>query len=143
VHLAISTGDGVVLALDHLALFSHGNDPTNRVGQIQGGSGASPVVDPELSFYVEPMFPTLSVTAIGLIVGGLELALTRDGWAALLAGVVGAWVGFGLGAVIGVVFDVVVGTGTGVALAGHALAIVGAMAAVRSRTWEKAGPKSS
>lgn len=88
------------------------------------------------------MFPTLSVTAIGLVFGGIGLALSRDGWAPLLAGVVGAWVGFGLGAVIGVIFDIVVGTGTGVALAGHALAIVGAFAAVRSRTWAKAGPTS-
>ena len=142
-HLAVPTGDGVLIAVDHLANPSHGDDPTNRVGQIRDGSGASPVVGEEILFYVALMFPTLSVTAIGLTIGGLGLALTRDGWAPLLAGVAGAWVGFGLGAVIGVVFDVVVGTGTGVALAGHALAIVGALAAVRSRTWEKAGPTSS
>jgi hypothetical protein len=104
--------------------------------------GYPPVVGPSLPFYVEPMFPTLSVTAIGLVIGGLGLALTRDGWAPLLAGVIGAWVGFGLGAMIGVVIDVVVGTGTGVALAGHALAIVGALAAVRARTWAKTGPTS-
>jgi hypothetical protein len=82
------------------------------------------------------MFPTLSVTAIGLVFGGIGLALSGDGWAPLLAGVFGAWVGFALGAVIGVIFDIVVGTGTGVALSSHALAFVGAFAAVRSRTWK-------
>lgn len=100
------------------------------------------MVGPSPFFYVEAMFPTLSVTAIGLVIGGLGLALARDGWAPLLAGVVGAWVGFGLGAVIGVVLDVALGTGSGVALAGHALAIVGALAAVRARTWAKTGPTS-
>ena len=88
------------------------------------------------------MFPTLSVTAIGLVFGGIGIVLSRDGWAPLLAGLVGAWVGFGLGAVIGVIFDIFVGSGAGVALAGHALAIVGAFAAVRSRTWKRAGPTS-
>jgi hypothetical protein len=88
------------------------------------------------------MFPQLSVTDIGLVFGGIGVALSRDGWAPLLAGVAGAWVGFGLGAVIGVIFDIVVGTGTGVALAGHALAIVGAFAAVRSRTWKGLGQSS-
>lgn len=110
----------------------------DRSGVVQG----HPPWSPTLNFYVEPVFPTLSVTAIGLVIGGLGLALARDGWAPLLAGLFGAWLGFGLGAVIGVVFDIIAGTGTGVALAGHALAIVGALGAVRARTWTEKGPTS-
>lgn len=80
------------------------------------------------------MFPTTSVTLIGLVIGGLWIAFTRERWA-LLGGLVGAWAGFVVGTLAGVSFDVIFGTGSGVVLAGHALAVVGALVGARSRTW--------
>ena len=82
--------------------------------------------------YLDTMFPTLSVTLIGLLVGAGMMVVTRNGdWTVLLVGIVGAWVGFGIGALLGVVIDVVLGTGIWVALAGHVLALVGAAISVR------------
>jgi hypothetical protein len=76
------------------------------------------------------MFPTFSVTAIGLVVG-LGAKLTGHGtWRSALAALVGAWVGFAIGALLGGVLDVVLGTGIWVELTGHALALAGALASV-------------
>jgi hypothetical protein len=76
------------------------------------------------------MFPNLSVTVIGLVVG-IGGALTRRGtWRSGVAGLVGAWVGFAIGALIGGVLDVALGTGVWVAIAGHALAVAGALGSV-------------
>lgn len=76
------------------------------------------------------MFPTLSVTAIGLVVG-LGAMLTRRGsWRSGLAALVGAWVGFAIGALLGGTLDVLFGTGIWVAITGHALAVAGALASV-------------
>ena len=83
--------------------------------------------------YVGLMFPTISVTLIGLLVGGALMVVTKSRAATLVAGLVGAWVGFGVGALIGVVLDSLLATGMWVALAGHVLALLGAALAVRLR----------
>jgi hypothetical protein len=82
--------------------------------------------------YFDTMFPTLSVTLIGLLVGGAVMVVTRStDRTNLLVGLVGAWVGFAVGALLGLLVDVVLGTGVWVALAGHVLALVAASTAVR------------
>lgn len=78
------------------------------------------------------MFPTLSVTLIGLLVGAAVMLITRTGWRALLVGLAGAWVGFAVGALLGLAADVILGTGVWVALGGHVLALVGASIAARA-----------
>lgn len=77
------------------------------------------------------MFPTLSVTLIGLAVGAIAIISKRQKWNSLLFGVVGAWIGFALGALLGVAIDALFATGVWVAYVGHALAAVGALIAVR------------
>lgn len=80
------------------------------------------------------MFPTPSVTLIGLLVGvAVMLASGSKDRMTVLAALLGAWVGFGVGALFGVILDVVLTTGTWVALIGHVLALVGAAIAVRLR----------
>lgn len=80
------------------------------------------------------MFPTLSVALIGLLVGvAVMLASGSKDRMTVLAALLGAWVGFGVGALFGVILDVVLTTGTWVALIGHVLALVGAAIAVRLR----------
>jgi hypothetical protein len=74
------------------------------------------------------IMPFLSVTAIGLGVGLVAGLVGSEPGVRLARSVVGAWVGFGAGALVGVVLDVVGRTGTGVALWGHAGALVGAVA---------------
>ncbi|MDA3648833.1 hypothetical protein LZ318_06085 [Saccharopolyspora indica] len=78
------------------------------------------------------LMPLLSVTAIGLVTAVL-VVITRHAppVRALLLGLVGAWAGFAGGAVVGVVVDVIAGTGWMVALAGHVVAVIGAAAAGR------------
>lgn len=78
------------------------------------------------------MFPTLSVTLIGLLVGAAVTLVTRSSWRTLLVGLAGAWFGFGIGALLGLAADVILGTGVWVALAGHVLALVGASIAARA-----------
>jgi len=82
------------------------------------------------------VLPTVSVTVIGLIAGLIAVVGRRSRPArALLLGVVGAWAGFGVGAIIGVVIDIVVQTGIYVAIVGHLVAVVGAVVALtRFRT---------
>lgn len=77
------------------------------------------------------MFPTLSVTLIGLLLGVGVMLVTKTDWTTVLAGLVGAWVGFAIGAVAGIVADIILGTGIWLALVGHVLAVVGAALAVR------------
>lgn len=78
------------------------------------------------------LLPTLSVTAIGLVVGlvgaiGLRrLSLGCVGWS-----LAGAWAGFLAGGVPGVLVDVVLGTGVWLAVIGHGGAVVGAVFALR------------
>ena len=86
------------------------------------------------------LLPTVSVTVIGLIAGPLAVVIGRSRPArALLLGVVGAWAGFVVGALVGVALDVVVGSGTYLAIVGHLMAVIGAVVALaRFRTTEAA-----
>jgi hypothetical protein len=86
------------------------------------------------------LLPTVSVTVIGLIAGLLVVFMgARRPARALLLGVVGAWAGFVVGAIIGVAIDVVVQTGIYLAIMGHLTAVVGAVVALRGfRTTEAA-----
>jgi hypothetical protein len=57
-------------------------------------------------------------------------------------GVVGAWIGFIAGALVGVIIDVILQTGTYVAIIGHVAAAAGALVALtRFRTF-RSGPRS-
>lgn len=78
------------------------------------------------------VMPALSVTMIGLV--GAAVGALSGRWplgSALGRGIVGAWVGFGVGAVIGIVIDVAFGEGVFVAIVGHGAAIIGAVGALR------------
>lgn len=75
------------------------------------------------------MFPTLSVTVIGLLIGAAAFLLRVRQWFSMLSGLAGAWVGFGLGAVVGVTIDAVFATGIWLAVVGHAMAVLGALVA--------------
>lgn len=77
------------------------------------------------------VFPTLSVTVIGLVAGLLALRFSREPrWRTFAHGLVGAWAGFLAGAVIGVTIDVVLQSGELVALLGHMGAVLFAYLAV-------------
>ena len=72
--------------------------------------------------------PLLSVTLIGLVVGLASIALgRRDYLSALMLGPAGAWAGFVLCGIPGVMVDVVAGSGVWVAVFGHVGAIGGAL----------------
>jgi uncharacterized membrane protein YeaQ/YmgE (transglycosylase-associated protein family) len=85
------------------------------------------------------LLPTVSVTMIGLIASLIAIGVRRSQPAqGLLLGVVGAWAGFIVGALIGVVIDIVARTGIYVALLGHLGAVVGTVLALtRFRTLNK------
>lgn len=75
--------------------------------------------------------PTVSVTLIALIVA---VALARGrapSGRQLLGALVGAWAGFALGALAGLVVDVATGNGFFLAAVGHAAAIPGAAVGLR------------
>ena len=77
------------------------------------------------------LLPTVSVTVIGLIAGLLVVFMgARRPARALLLGVVGAWAGFVVGAIIGVAIDVVVQSGIYLAIVGHLMAVVGSVVAL-------------
>lgn len=78
------------------------------------------------------LFPAVSVTVIGLVVGLIAMVATDHRPAPAIArGVAGAWLGFAAGALAGVAIDVVLGDGIFVAIVGHALAVAGAIVALR------------
>jgi peptidoglycan/LPS O-acetylase OafA/YrhL len=78
------------------------------------------------------LLPTVSVAVIGLIAGLLALVVGRSRPArALLLGVVGAWLGFLVGAIVGVSVDIVVESGIYLGIVGHLMAVVGAVVALR------------
>ncbi|MGH1562251.1 hypothetical protein [Mumia sp. DW29H23] len=81
------------------------------------------------------LLPLVSVCVIGVLAGLLVRPappLRRTLVRRLAVGVVGAWAGFAAFALLGVVVDVLAGTGTYVAVLGHAGAVLGALAAARS-----------
>jgi uncharacterized membrane protein YeaQ/YmgE (transglycosylase-associated protein family) len=81
---------------------------------------------------VTMLMPAASVTLIGLVAGLIGYLITRNRLVpAFGLGVVGAWVGFAAGALIGVIVDVVLGEGMFVAIIGHAVAGIGAIAVLR------------
>jgi uncharacterized membrane protein YeaQ/YmgE (transglycosylase-associated protein family) len=86
------------------------------------------------------LLPTVSVAVIGLIAGLLALVVGRSRPArALLLGVVGAWLGFLVGAIVGVSVDIVVESGIYLGIVGHLMAVVGAVVALTHfRTTEAA-----
>lgn len=79
------------------------------------------------------LMPLVSVTAIGIVA-----ALVARLWGgrafkgAGLRGLLGAWGGFALGALVGVLVDVATGRGVYVAIVGHA-AVVGGAAWILTR----------
>ncbi|MDQ8703388.1 hypothetical protein RCO28_12945 [Streptomyces sp. LHD-70] len=79
------------------------------------------------------LMPTLSVTLMALVVA-VAVALTWGRWPSgrhLLGALVGAWAGFALGALAGLVLDVTTGNGFFLAVVGHAAAIPGAALGLR------------
>lgn len=80
------------------------------------------------------LMPTFSVTAIGLV-GALTALLLRVQplASAFGRGLLGAWVGFLLGGVLGGVIDVITANGIFIAYVGHLGAVVGAVWLLRSR----------
>ncbi|QGK69950.1 hypothetical protein GIY23_10830 [Allosaccharopolyspora coralli] len=73
------------------------------------------------------LMPTLSVSLIGLVVAALIMMTTPGApGQTMLGGVLGAWLGFALGALAGSIVDVATGSGVFLAMAGHAAALVGA-----------------
>lgn len=55
------------------------------------------------------LFPALSVTLIGLVVGGIVAAGIGHPTRPLATGILGAWLGFLAGAIVGVGIDAAVG----------------------------------
>jgi hypothetical protein len=74
------------------------------------------------------VMPLISVTAIGVIVGIVAGAATGKAGHSPIEGVVAAWLGFLAGAILGVLLDILAGTGSMVAWLGHAAALRGAVA---------------
>jgi hypothetical protein len=74
------------------------------------------------------VMPLLSVTVIGVIVGMVAGAATGKIGRRPIEGVVAAWLGFLAGAVLGILLDILAGTGWIVAWFGHAAALAGAVA---------------
>ena len=73
------------------------------------------------------VMPLLSVTLIGLAMAAGVIAWRRDGLVtALLYGVAGAWLGFIVCGVPGLLIDVALGDGKFVAILGHLGAVCGA-----------------
>ena len=79
------------------------------------------------------LMPFVSVTVIGLI-GGAFVARSRrlDPGGPVGLGVLGAWLGFIGGAIVGVTIDVVAHTGIYVAVLGHLGALAGTALILRS-----------
>jgi hypothetical protein len=82
------------------------------------------------------LLPTFSVTIIGLLAGVIALLLGRyRPGPTLLRGLAGAWIGFIVGALVGLIIDVTLQTGVHVAMIGHVAAALGAFGALaRLRT---------
>jgi hypothetical protein len=65
------------------------------------------------------VFPVLSVTALGLVVGLVLGAARHDVLRGAVRSVVAAWLGFAVLGLVGLAIDVVLGTGTWLAWLGH------------------------
>ncbi len=79
------------------------------------------------------LMPALSVTLIGVVVALAAGALRHLHPArTALPALFGAWAGFAAGAVVGVITDVISGSGSWLAVIGHLAAVAGAVLAVRA-----------
>lgn len=72
------------------------------------------------------VMPFLTVTAIGVLIGGAGYVIRR-GEHALWRGFFGAWAGFATGATAGLLLDVATGSGHWVPLLGHVTAVAAAV----------------
>jgi hypothetical protein len=75
------------------------------------------------------VFPTVSVTVIGLLAAILAILLGGRPGPSLIRGFLGAWIGFTAGAVAGVLIDAILQTGVYLAVIGHVAAALGALVA--------------
>ncbi len=76
------------------------------------------------------LMPGLSVTLIGVAIAATGIALNRPVWPALRLGLIGAWVAFVAGALIGLVLEVLLTQGALVVPLGHIGAAAGAAVGV-------------
>jgi hypothetical protein len=85
------------------------------------------------------LMPLASVTLIGLL--GAVVVLGSCRWSpgvALGRGLLGAWAGFVVGAIVGVTIDIVSHNGAYVAIVGHLGAAVGTASTLRpTRAWAR------
>jgi hypothetical protein len=80
------------------------------------------------------LLPWASVTLIGVLAGLIAFVSgRRSAGYAFGRGVLGAWIGFVLGALVGVTIDIVTHNGYFLAIFGHLAAIAGAAWAVGTR----------
>ena len=77
------------------------------------------------------LMPTVSVTLIGIAVAIVGIAQGRPSGATLRHSLVGAWLGFVVGALPGLVLDIILTDGVFLPLLGHVAALAGAAIAVR------------
>ena len=80
------------------------------------------------------LMPLASVTLIGLL--GAVVVVGSHRWSpgvALGRGLLGAWAGFVVGAIVGVAVDVVSHSGVYVAIFGHLAAVIGTASTLRSK----------
>lgn len=75
------------------------------------------------------LLPAVSVTVIGLTAGLIFVILRKDNSGAP-RGIAGAWVGFIIGAIFGVIVDVIAQTGIFLGIVGHLMAVFGSFVAL-------------
>ncbi|MGB7448413.1 MAG: hypothetical protein WA892_04720 [Ornithinimicrobium sp.] len=80
------------------------------------------------------LLPLVSVSLIGLLVGGAFALSHPHRVTLILWSLLGAWGGFLLGALAGVMIDVIAGTGVWLALIGHLTALLVAVATAQRAT---------
>jgi hypothetical protein len=87
------------------------------------------------------LLPWASVTLIGVLAGLIALASRRRSpGSALGRGLLGAWIGFVLGAIVGVTVDIVTHNGYYLAVVGHLGAVAGATLALGTTRSLAPGP---
>ena len=75
------------------------------------------------------LLPAVSVTVIGLIAGLLFIIVGEKRLMYTLPrGIAGAWIGFIMGTILGVIIDVIAQTGIFLGIMGHLMAVFGSIA---------------
>ena len=75
------------------------------------------------------LLPAVSVTFIGVIAGLIFVILRRKRLRFTLPrGIFGAWIGFIMGTILGVIIDVIAQTGIFLGIMGHLMAVFGSSA---------------